>query len=74
MAINLSSLPEETIEKYNLRELSQYGKVYIKIQKGMYGLPKTGILANELFKRNLAKESRTIITSPATGMELHTAV
>jgi hypothetical protein len=56
MVINLASLPQETIEKYDLNELSQDGKVYIEIQKGMYGLPQAGILANELFQRNLAKD------------------
>jgi hypothetical protein len=55
MVINLASLPQETIEKYDLIELSQDVKVYINIQKGMYGLPQAGILANELLQRNLAK-------------------
>jgi hypothetical protein len=56
MVFNLSSLPQETIEKYDLIELSQDGKVYIEIQKGMYGLPQADILANELLQRNLAKD------------------
>jgi hypothetical protein len=56
MVINLSSLPQETIDKYDLIELSQDGKVYIEIQKGMYSLPQAGILANELLQRNLAKD------------------
>jgi hypothetical protein len=56
MVINLLSLPQETIDKYDLIELSQDGKVYIEIQKGMYGLPQAGILANELLHRNLAKD------------------
>jgi hypothetical protein len=56
MVINFASLPQETIEKYDLIELSQDGKVYIEIQKGMYGLPHAGILANELLQRNLAKD------------------
>jgi hypothetical protein len=56
MVINLSSLPQETIDKYDLNELAQDGKVYIEIQKGMYGLPQAGILANELLQRNLAKD------------------
>jgi hypothetical protein len=56
MVINLLSLPQETIEKYNLLDLPQGGKVYIKIQKGMYGLPHAGILANKLLQRNLAKD------------------
>jgi hypothetical protein len=48
MVINLASLPQETIKKYDLNELAQDRKVYIEIQKGMYGLPQAGILANEL--------------------------
>jgi hypothetical protein len=46
MVINLLSLPQETIEKYDLVELSQDRKVNIEIQKGMYGLLQAGILAN----------------------------
>jgi hypothetical protein len=56
MVINLASLPQETIEKYDLNELAQDGKVYIEIQKGMYGLPQACILANELLHRNLAQD------------------
>jgi hypothetical protein len=56
MVINLSSLPQETIDKYDLIELAQDGKVYIEIQKGMYVLPQAGILANELLQRNSAKD------------------
>jgi hypothetical protein len=56
MVINLSSLPQENIDKYDLIELAQDGKVYIEIQRGMYGLPQLGILANELLQRNLAKD------------------
>jgi hypothetical protein len=56
IVINLASLPQETIEKYDLNELAQDGKVYIEIQKGMYGLPQAGILANELLHHNLAKD------------------
>jgi hypothetical protein len=55
MVINLSSLPQETIEKYDLIKLSQDRKVYIDIQKGMYGLPQAGILANELLQRILLR-------------------
>jgi hypothetical protein len=56
MVINLSSLPQETIEKFDLIKLSQDGKVYIEIQKGMYGLPQAGILTNESLQRNLAND------------------
>jgi hypothetical protein len=56
MVINLALLPQETIDKYDLNELAQDGKVYIEIQKGMYGLPHAGILANKLLQHNLAKD------------------
>jgi hypothetical protein len=56
MVINFSSLPQETIDKYDLLNLAQDVKVYIEIQKGMYGLPQAGILANRLLQRNLAKD------------------
>jgi hypothetical protein len=56
MVISFASLPQETIENYDLNELTQGGKVYIKIQKGMHGLPQAGILANELLQRNLAQD------------------
>jgi hypothetical protein len=62
MVINLASLPQETIEKYDLSELAQDGKVYIEIQKGMYGLPQAGILANELLQRNLSKDGYRLTT------------
>jgi hypothetical protein len=56
MVINVLSLPQETIDKYDLIELAQDGKVCIEIQKVMYGLPQAGILSNKLLQRNLAKD------------------
>jgi hypothetical protein len=56
MVITLASLPQETIDKYDLNQLPQDGKVYIEIQKGMCGLPQAGILTNKLLQRNLAKD------------------
>jgi hypothetical protein len=49
MVINFSSLPQEKIDKYDLIELAQDGKVYIEIQKGMYGLPQAGILVKNCY-------------------------
>jgi hypothetical protein len=70
MVINLASLPQETIEKYDLNELAQDGKVYIEIQKGMYGLPQAGILANELLQRNLTQDGYRP-TTHAHGLWTH---
>jgi hypothetical protein len=38
----------------NLLPLVLDGNVYIEVQKGMYGLPQAGILANQLLARRLA--------------------
>jgi hypothetical protein len=56
MVIKIAWLLQESIDKYDLNELPQDRKVYIKIQKELYGLPQAGILANELLQRNLAKD------------------
>ena len=55
MRMKLDILPEEIINKYNLREIAHNGWVYIRINKGMYGLPEAGILANKLLKKRLDK-------------------
>jgi hypothetical protein len=54
MVINLSSLPQELIDEYNLLQLAHDGRLYIEIQKGMYGLPQAGILAKKVLQRRLA--------------------
>jgi hypothetical protein len=59
MVINLASLPQEAIEKYDLNELAQDGKVYIETQKGMYCFSQTGILAKELLQSNLLNYSHS---------------
>jgi hypothetical protein len=55
MRMKLDILPEEIIEKYNLRAIAHNGWVYFKIKRGMYGLPEAGILANKLLKKRLLK-------------------
>jgi hypothetical protein len=47
MRLQLDIIPDKIIVAYKLRELAMpNGSVYIKIRKGMYGLPQAGILAN----------------------------
>ena len=44
MRLCLDNIHKEIIIKHNLRDLvSKEGWVYVKIQKGMYGLPQAGI-------------------------------
>ncbi len=55
MCLWLDILPQEIIDKYNLTNIVDADEwVYVKIQKGIYGLPQAGILANKLLKKRLA--------------------
>ena len=56
MKIQIAQLPYEIIAEYNLKnKVHSDGSVFIAIQKGMYGLPQAGMLANKLLKCRLAK-------------------
>jgi hypothetical protein len=54
MRIPIKLIPQEIIDQYNLLPLVSDGHVHIEVQKGMYGLPQAGILANKLLARRLA--------------------
>ena len=55
--IKLSDIPEEIIREYNLHEKATAdGWIYIKVTKGMYGLPQSGSLAHDLLKERLNAE------------------
>ena len=43
------------ISAHNLRNLAHKGFVYMEIQKGMYGLPQAGKIANDKLRLHLAK-------------------
>ena len=55
MRIPFKIIPQEIIEKYKLNDIEENGWVYIKIVKGMYGLPQAGKIAHEILKKRLAK-------------------
>ena len=46
-------MPDKIIDKYNPKRFEHGGWVYIKIVKGMYGLPQAGKIANELLQKRL---------------------
>jgi hypothetical protein len=49
MQLKISDMPDDVIEHYNLREIATPdGFIYCEKQKGMYGLPQAGIIAQEL--------------------------
>jgi hypothetical protein len=49
----LTIIPHEIIDKYKLMHKEKNGKVYIRIDKGMYGLPQVGRLVNNLLVKRL---------------------
>jgi hypothetical protein len=54
MWVKVSNLPPDFVKSYNLKDLANNdGTIYVKIQKGMYGLPQAGILMQNLPKEQL---------------------
>jgi len=55
--IRLADIPEEVITEYKLCEFATSdGFVYIKVIRGMYGLPQSGSLCHDLLKTRLNQE------------------
>ena len=51
-------MPEDVITHYKLRVLqTPDGYVYVRIQKGMYGLTQAGIIAQKLLEKCLNAQS-----------------
>ena len=58
MRLKINDLPPEVVALYNLNNIAdQNGTVYMRIQKGMYGLPQAGILAQQLLEQRLNEHS-----------------
>jgi hypothetical protein len=56
MQLKTTNIPEEIIEQYKLKEIeTSDGFIYCEVKKGMYGLPQSGITAQQLFKERLSK-------------------
>jgi hypothetical protein len=53
LCIPVTLIPEEIMCEYKLQHLIKNGNVMARIDKGMYGLPQAGILANKLLKEGL---------------------
>jgi hypothetical protein len=53
LRLPLAIIPDEVIEKYNLKSIAVDGWVYLEIRKGMYGLKQAGLLANQLLQKRL---------------------
>ena len=55
MRMPMKIIPPEIVEKYDLTKIESDGWIYIKIVKGMYGLPQAGKIANDLLQKRLKK-------------------
>ena len=54
--INIRDIPNRIIKEYNLQsKATTKGAIYIVANRGMCGLPRSGLLANELLKKRLNK-------------------
>ncbi|KAL7485624.1 hypothetical protein ACHAW6_011216 [Cyclotella cf. meneghiniana] len=53
MRLKLSDIPNNIIDLYKLRDIAHDGVVFVRIQKGMYGLPQAGIIAQQLLEQRL---------------------
>eukprot|EP00804_Cyclotella_cryptica_P013796 CCRYP_020503-RA/>CCRYP_020503-RA protein AED:0.12 eAED:0.12 QI:0/-1/0/1/-1/1/1/0/199 len=50
MRLKLSDIPNNIIELYKLRDIALDCYIFVRIQKGMYGLPQAGIIAQQLLE------------------------
>ena len=54
--VKLSNLPDKIINEYKLKsKATKDGAVYIVANRGMYGLPQSGLHANQLLEKRLNK-------------------
>jgi hypothetical protein len=56
MQLRIADMLEDVIEHYNLRDkATPNGYIYCEAQRGMYGLPQAGIIAQQLLEECLQK-------------------
>ena len=55
MQIPLKRIPQEIINTYDLKaRVDDQGWIYMRIEKGMYGLKQAGIIANQELVKHMA--------------------
>ena len=53
--IKIKDIPEEFVKEYNLLPMVHNGWIYLEKVRGCYGLPHSGMLANNLLRTRLNK-------------------
>ena len=51
--IQISMIPQEFVDKFNLQEKLHNGYIYARVTKGMYGLPQAGRIAHDSLVKHL---------------------
>ena len=56
LRMKLAHFPQDVIDHYNLNNLvDEKGFVYVRCERGMYGLPHAGIIAQKLLEKRLSE-------------------
>ena len=69
MRIPARLIPEPFLQAYKLHPKIYNGYLYMEIRKGMYGLPQSGIIANQLLKKTGSQLYPVTISTSATRRE-----
>ena len=57
MRLKISDLPKSVVQHYNMAEkATRNGYVYVGIKRGMYGLPQSGIIVQQLLDKRLNRK------------------
>ena len=65
MCIPVDLVPQEFIDAYNLCNKIYKGFLYVKIHKGIYGLPQAGILAKKVLRAKVQPHGYYKTSSPS---------
>ena len=58
--MKLSNFPDDVIQHYNLStKANKNGFIYVRCERGMYGLPHDGIIAQKLIEERLEEHGYT---------------
>ena len=52
--VQISIIPQELMDKYNLKYKVHNGYIFTQLTKGMYGLPQSGRIAHDALVQHLA--------------------
>ena len=70
LRMKIEYFPQDVIDHYNLKDkVDEKGNLYVRVEKGMHGLPQAVKIANKLLKKRLKKFGYTPINQYAGVLE-----